>query len=96
LAISGNVFDVTAGKAYGKDGGYHFFSGKDASRAYITGCFKDDLTHDLRGLKPEEIKGLETWVTFYKNHMDYFLVGKVLLPEIDESTPVPKPCKPST
>ena len=38
LAINGKVFDVSAGpKYYGKGGSYGYFSGKDASRAYITG-----------------------------------------------------------
>ena len=37
------MFDVTRGeKHYGKDGGYHFFSGVDASRAFVTGEFKGD------------------------------------------------------
>jgi cytochrome b involved in lipid metabolism len=38
LAILGEVYDVTAGRRhYGKDGGYSFFAGRDASRAYVTG-----------------------------------------------------------
>ncbi len=38
LAILGQVFDVTKGrKHYGKDGGYAFFAGKDAARAFVTG-----------------------------------------------------------
>ena len=38
LALMGKVFDVSAGaKYYGKGGSYAYFSGKDASRAYITG-----------------------------------------------------------
>lgn len=50
------MYDVSAGKSYyGKGGGYSFFSGKDATRAYITGCFDTHLTHDLRGLKEEEL-----------------------------------------
>lgn len=53
LAILGQVFDVTKGRRhYGKDGGYSFFAGKDASRAYVTGaslsphctaCFHDKM-----------------------------------------------------
>lgn len=30
---------------------YGFFSGKDASRAFITGCFDTDLTPDMRGIE---------------------------------------------
>jgi dihydrofolate reductase len=56
LAIKGEVFDVTAGRPYySKGGGYGFFSGKDASRAYTTGCFQTHLTHDLRGLTAEQL-----------------------------------------
>lgn len=38
LAILGEVFDVSAGpEYYGKEGGYSFFAGRDASAAYVTG-----------------------------------------------------------
>jgi hypothetical protein len=53
----GKVYDVTAGRwIYGPLGSYHFFAGRDASRAYVTGCFETHLTHDLRGLTLEEIQ----------------------------------------
>jgi len=56
LAIKGEIFDVTAGRPYyAKGGGYGFFSGKDASRAYTTGCFETHLTHDLRGLSKQQL-----------------------------------------
>jgi len=28
-----------------------FFAGRDSARAFLTGCFKDDLTGDLRGVE---------------------------------------------
>jgi len=57
LAVKGEVFDVTAGRPYyARGGGYGFFSGRDASRAYSTGCFQTHLTHDLRGLTPAQIE----------------------------------------
>lgn len=31
-------------------------AGKDAARAYGTGCFSTHLTHDLRGLSEDELK----------------------------------------
>jgi len=40
---------------YGPGGAYGFFSGKAAARAFVTGCFKDDLTHDIRGLDPTQL-----------------------------------------
>jgi predicted heme/steroid binding protein len=50
LAVNGTVFDVTAGKhTYGPGGSYSVFAGYDASRAFVTGCFLDDRTSDLRG-----------------------------------------------
>lgn len=52
MAVNGTVFDVSANKlTYGPGGSYHFFAGRDATRAYVTGCFLDDLTPDLRGVE---------------------------------------------
>ncbi len=54
VAVDGNVYDVSANPAiYGPGGAYAFFTGKDGARAYITGCFATDLTHDLRGIDPK-------------------------------------------
>ena len=93
LAIKGKVYDVSAGRSYyGPGGSYSFFSGKDATRAYITGCFDQDLTHDLRGLNDAEIATLQTWIDFYAKSSKYFSVGRVILPAIDPNSPPPKPC----
>lgn len=52
LAINGTIIDVSANPGiYGPGGGYHFFVGRDASRAFVTGCFQEDLTHDMRGVE---------------------------------------------
>lgn len=53
----GRVYDVTSGRLiYGPRGSYHFFAGRDASRAFVTGCFETHLTHDLRGLSAFDIE----------------------------------------
>ena len=52
LAINGSIFDVTPGaRIYGPGGSYHWFAGCDASRAYVTGCFAEDRTPDMRGVE---------------------------------------------
>lgn len=57
MKISGEVFDVTKSKGWYTPGGsYHFFAGRDAARAYATGCFQEHLTHDLRGLNDNQLK----------------------------------------
>ncbi|MBE7181334.1 MAG: cytochrome b5 domain-containing protein, partial [Terriglobus roseus] len=50
LAINGTIFDVSAGRnTYGPGGSYSVFAGRDATRAFVTGCFLEDRTPDLRG-----------------------------------------------
>ncbi|KAI8799353.1 cytochrome b5-like heme/steroid binding domain-containing protein [Cladochytrium replicatum] len=94
IALLGEVFDVTAGPSYyGPGGGYHFFAGRDASRAFVTGCFQTHLTHDVRGFTDGQIKSLEEWTDFYKTSDKYFYVGKVLNPPIDPDSPIPPPCE---
>ncbi|KAI9721804.1 MAG: hypothetical protein M1812_002139 [Candelaria pacifica] len=52
LAINGTIFDVSASPTfYGPGGSYHFFAGRDATRAYVTGCFAEDITPDTRGVE---------------------------------------------
>ncbi|TSY98081.1 Neuferricin [Bagarius yarrelli] len=78
VAILGHVFDVEKGrKHYGPDGGYRFFAGRDASRAFVTGDFTDaGLTDDVLDLSPSQIVALYDWLTFYQK--DYTPVGKVV------------------
>jgi len=58
VAVNGSVFDVSANPGmYGPGGGYHFFAGRDAARAFVSGCFRDDLTWDMRGLERMYIIG---------------------------------------
>ncbi|KAI1800933.1 cytochrome b5 [Daldinia bambusicola] len=52
LAINGSIFDVSSNRrTYGPGGSYRFFAGADAARSYVTGCFAEDRTPDLRGVE---------------------------------------------
>lgn len=94
LAVRGDVFDVSSGRDfYGPGSGYAIFAGKDASRAYVTGCFRTHLTHDIRGFTPEQMQILNSWHAFYSNHPSYSKVGSVLNPPLDDKIPVPEPCE---
>ncbi|KAF8359059.1 tag-131 [Pristionchus pacificus] len=77
LAIVGRVYDVDKGKKhYGKGGGYSFFAGRDATRAFVSGDFTPaGLRDDVDGLSHEDILGIRDWVAFYEK--DYKLVGVV-------------------
>lgn len=59
---------------YGPGGSYEFFAGKDASRAYATGNFTDDLTDDLTGLSSEKLLSIVEWLAFYAES-DYEHIG---------------------
>lgn len=95
LAVNGSVYDVSASpQIYGKDGPYHFFSGRDAARAFVTGCFhkEDEFTYDLRGIDPREAEtDVKSWQNFFVNHGKYFYVGTVDHPLLTGDPP--KPCK---
>ncbi|PKY09220.1 heme/steroid binding domain protein [Aspergillus campestris IBT 28561] len=52
IAVNGSIFDVSANRmVYGPGGNYNFFAGRDATRAFVTGCFQEDLTPDLEGVE---------------------------------------------
>ncbi|XP_048434268.1 membrane-associated progesterone-binding protein 4 isoform X1 [Pyrus x bretschneideri] len=78
LGILGSVFDVTKGKShYGEGGGYNHFSGRDASRAFVSGNFTGDgLTDSLRGLSSTQVKSVVEWRDFY--FKSYIFVGKLV------------------
>ncbi|KZT74503.1 cytochrome b5 [Daedalea quercina L-15889] len=93
LAIDGDVYDVTPSRlTYGPGGPYHQFAGKDAARAFGTGCFSTHLTHDLRGLSDDELKGVENWKQFYANSKKYVKIGRVSHPPIDPASPILEHC----
>ncbi|KAL1598600.1 hypothetical protein SLS60_007740 [Paraconiothyrium brasiliense] len=61
LALNGTIYDVSISPAtYGPGGSYHFFAGRDAARAFLTGCFDTDSVPDLRGVEQMYIP-LEPW-----------------------------------
>ena len=78
LSVLGRVYDVDKGvQHYGPDGGYSFFSGRDGSRAFVTGEFNEEgLMDDLEGFSPMEIGEVDGWVKFYNK--DYTFVGKLI------------------
>lgn len=78
LGILGSVFDVTKGKShYGEGGGYNHFSGRDASRAFVSGNFTGDgLTDSLRALSSTQVKSVIEWRDFY--FKSYIFVGKLV------------------
>ncbi|KAK3509523.1 hypothetical protein QTP70_035172, partial [Hemibagrus guttatus] len=53
------------------------FSGRDASRAFVTGDFTESgLTDDVSDLSPSQIVALYDWLAFYQK--DYKPVGKLI------------------
>ncbi|KAI1737175.1 putative heme binding protein [Xylaria scruposa] len=52
LAINGTIYDVSSNRrTYGPEGSYRYFTGVDAARSYVTGCFAEDRTADMRGVE---------------------------------------------
>ena len=52
LALNGTIYYVIASpQTYGPVWIYHFFAGRDSSRAFLTCCFAEDTDPDLRGVE---------------------------------------------
>ena len=77
LSYAGRIYDVTAGRQYyDKDtGGYGFFAGRDATRGYVTGDFKGDLTSRIDDLSGSQLLDLQHWSDFYENEDKYPFQG---------------------
>jgi len=74
LSILGNVYDVTKGeKHYGPGGSYEFFTGRDASRSFVTGDFKNDLNDKVDDFVGSQLDDLFKWKKFFDG--DYTHVG---------------------
>ena len=85
-------------------------AGRDAARAFATGCFATHRTYDIRGLDEREMKvckltidafvvyhlfqGLHHWKNFFATHKKYKKIGRVLHRPIDPASPIPEPCQP--
>lgn len=91
IAINGSVYDVSRSpQIYGPKGPYKFFSGKDAARAFVTGCFQtpEEFTYDLRGLDPEEAEhDLRSWKDYFDTK--YWYTGTVQHVPITGAPPQP-------
>uniref|UniRef100_A0A915Q051 Cytochrome b5 heme-binding domain-containing protein n=1 Tax=Setaria digitata TaxID=48799 RepID=A0A915Q051_9BILA len=75
LSILGRIYDVQKGaKHYGPSGSYHFFAGRDATRAFVSGDFSEKgLVDDVEGLSDQDLLGIFDWIKFYEK--DYDLIG---------------------
>ncbi|RMY76617.1 hypothetical protein D0863_01835 [Hortaea werneckii] len=76
VAIKGTVFDVTGNKAYGPEGSYKVFAGKDASRALAQSSLKpEECRPEWEDLSDEHKKVLNDWYTYFSKR--YNIKGKV-------------------
>ncbi|EFO17290.2 hypothetical protein LOAG_11209 [Loa loa] len=75
LSILGRIYDVQKGvKHYGPGGSYHFFAGRDATRAFVSGDFTEKgLVDDVEGFSDQDLLGIFDWIKFYEK--DYDLAG---------------------
>ncbi|KAI1731877.1 cytochrome b5-like heme/Steroid binding domain-containing protein [Ditylenchus destructor] len=75
LALLGKVFNVEKGrKHYAANGGYSFFAGRDATRAFVTGDFSETgLIDDVSELSESDLLSIEEWLGFYER--EYELIG---------------------
>ena len=79
VALGGRIYDVSPGWSfYGPGKSYHPLVGRDASRAFCTGCLEPEcLIGSLEGLGDAQRKELLKWIEFYEHHDKYRLVGKL-------------------
>ncbi|KIW35951.1 hypothetical protein, variant 2 [Exophiala oligosperma] len=77
VAIKGIVFDVSRNPAYGPNGPYHVYAGKDPSRALATSSLSpEDCVPEWHDLEDQYKTVLNEWYTFFTNR--YKVVGKVV------------------
>jgi len=78
IAVRGQVYDVTPGRAfYGPGGPYEMFAGRDCTRALAKMAFDDELfTGDEEGLDAFELQQLEDWIESFQ--MKYRVLGALV------------------
>lgn len=77
LSIRGRIYDVSAAWSfYGPGKTYFGLVGRDATRAFCTGCLDEPcLISSLEGLTEAQQKEADRWVELYEHHDRYSLVG---------------------
>ncbi|CAH2086212.1 unnamed protein product [Euphydryas editha] len=74
LSVIGSVFDVTDGKKhYAKGSPYHYFIGKDGTRALVTGDFKDESSNkdNVIDLSCDDLLTITHWRRTFKAKYKY-------------------------
>lgn len=68
LSFLGVVYNVTVNaKHYGPGADYNAFTGRDATRAFVTGDFTRDLHDDVRNIDEKLYSHIEAWDLFYSS-----------------------------
>ncbi|OUM52257.1 hypothetical protein BVG19_g1429 [[Candida] boidinii] len=91
LSLNGTIYDVSANRGlYAIGGSYNLLTGKDATRAFVTGCLnkRDEYTYDLRNLDPQVVeKSIKNWVKYFDKSSRYWKFGKVIYEEVKGDPP---------
>eukprot|EP01038_Epipyxis_sp_PR26KG_P008194 gene8194-11084_t len=80
ISIRNRVYDVSAArKMYGPGKSYHVFVGRDATRAFATGCTKEEcMLSSIDGLTSEQLHEIDRWIELYETHDKYKYIGKLI------------------
>lgn len=80
IAVKGRIYDVSvAREMYGVGKPYHVFVGRDATRAFATGCMEEHcMTSSMDGLNEKELQEVDRWVELYQNHDKYTYIGRLI------------------
>lgn len=76
LAFLGLVYNVTVNEQhYAQGAEYNVFTGRDATRAFVTGNFTHDLIDDVRNIDESMFSHIESWQSFYTT--SYPILGRI-------------------